>query len=302
MAETVLKGIPSSLTETDLLGGELLHTRPSEWLERIKSAPLGQVWETLLNVQSRFILNEDLKFFFNDRDWLNAETVLDLGCGPGDLIALLNNYFPKKIYTGVDLSDRYVRTATLRFSDDKNISVLLKDIHEYSPERKFDYIILRLVIQHLPDPGNILMRLGTLLSPNGRILIMDSIDSLKLTIPSVPTLVDMYRQLQALQHGSLGSRNALLDIEANPGKHGFEVVISDKGASPAIRIEDQKLLMEQYLLASEVVKRRFGVVIDQTKLLHDLFAWVNHPYSYAQVALARLLIKKKDFTPTPRMV
>jgi SAM-dependent methyltransferase len=262
---------------------------PEAWADILQGHPLGDVWETLLFLQSEFLLEEDLRFFFNDPLWKGARKVLDFGCGPGDLIGTLDDYFPDKDYTGVDLSEGYIRAAAARFGGKGNVRFIRQDVYEYAGPR-YDYIILRLVLQHLADPDKLLSRLHDLLEPGGCVLVVDSADRLRLVEPDVPLLKEMYRQLQELQKAKGGDREAARKAEEAAPRLSYRVLRSEVVAAPAIRPEDQDTLVKLYAMASQVVRQKFGVAIDPVEFIRQLMDWKRRPYSYAQIGVHHLLL------------
>lgn len=87
-------------------------------------------------------------------DWIDTgASVLDLGCGDGDLIALLIN--EKQVYAqGIDLSDQAIHKCIAQ-----GLSVFQEDIDkglsEYS-DSFFDYVILNQTFQQVKKPDFVL--------------------------------------------------------------------------------------------------------------------------------------------------
>ncbi len=84
----------------------------------------------------------------------SGSTVLDLGCGSGELLKLL---IQKKQVTGygIEISMEKIQTCV-----DHGISVLQGDIYDYVKEFKthaFDTVILSQTLQEVPNPRMILM-------------------------------------------------------------------------------------------------------------------------------------------------
>lgn len=93
--------------------------------------------------------------------------VLDIGCASG--------YFAKKLKKkncrvwGID-SDREALNEASRFCDEVK-TVNLENIKEIPFKRKFDYILLLDVLEHLKNPNNIMTAAKNSLKPTGRIII-----------------------------------------------------------------------------------------------------------------------------------
>ncbi|MBU0667069.1 MAG: class I SAM-dependent methyltransferase [Nanoarchaeota archaeon] len=96
------------------------------------------------------LFKEILKDYFKGR-------ILDLGCGDGALVQLLNS--KKNIEAkGIDINQGVnFETDKLPFRTDE-----------------YDIVIMYSVIEHIVDPGNILREVKRILKPHGKIIIITS--------------------------------------------------------------------------------------------------------------------------------
>ena len=76
---------------------------------------------------------------------LNLKTVLDVGCGFGDLYGYLAKSARKVKYTGYDISPKIIRAAEKRFP---GASFEIKDILEERVQERFDYVFSSGVFNH----------------------------------------------------------------------------------------------------------------------------------------------------------
>lgn len=90
------------------------------------------------------------------------KTVLEFGCGTGDLLSSLN---PKVGY-GMDVSQEMIKIAKIKYKDNKNLifSTVL-------PDRKFDYIFLSDVVEHLEKPKETFMQLSKLMNEKSKLIV-----------------------------------------------------------------------------------------------------------------------------------
>src|SRR5258708_30984982 len=77
---------------------------------------------------------------------LAGQRILDLGCGLGCLYAYLKESGWKGEYTGIDLLDMMVKGAQKRFPE---VVFEKKDILKNPPNRKWDYVLISGVFNHL---------------------------------------------------------------------------------------------------------------------------------------------------------
>ena len=97
-------------------------------------------------------------------------SVLDVGCGPGNLIPFL----PENIdYTGVDISKKYINYAKKKYKDKSFICSSATEIS--IQDKKFDSIIVDSVFMSLSDESAKIVTKIThsLLKPNGTLFLMD---------------------------------------------------------------------------------------------------------------------------------
>lgn len=121
---------------------------------------------------------------------------LDCGCGPGRLIELLKEAFPALRCTGLEMDPILVEAATRKFHERG-----LSDCHVVQgtvespglPEQAYDFITMRLVLEHVPDPAAALQSLRRLLRPGGRLFIISNdFEYHTRTWPPVPELDQLY--------------------------------------------------------------------------------------------------------------
>lgn len=90
-------------------------------------------------------------------------TIVDLGCGPGNLTQVLTERWPNATVVGVDSSPEMLELAKpgprLRFE--------LGDIRSWRPDTPLDLIISNAALQWVPDHARLLPQLIEMLAPNG---------------------------------------------------------------------------------------------------------------------------------------
>lgn len=102
-----------------------------------------------------------------------SETILDLGCGTGDLLEPLKTR--GKYVIGVDKSPRMLDAARRRFEGDgENIDLRIGQL-EHLPLRdgEADVAIINMVLHHMPEPLKAIREVGRVLKSNDRFVIVD---------------------------------------------------------------------------------------------------------------------------------
>ena len=109
------------------------------------------IWDSLLTHQAALFAPAEICYLAANPAWAEARTVADIGCGNGEYLHLLQKAFPRKTYNGIDNAPLLIERARRRH-DMFGSRFHLGDIIEQGPEIKSDAIILRFMVQHLPNP------------------------------------------------------------------------------------------------------------------------------------------------------
>lgn len=105
-------------------------------------------------------------------------SMLDVGCGSGKIINKLAALFPHSHFTGMDLSDEAITTATsaAAISGLKNVEFIIKDLsdfHQTAPEAKYDFITTFDAIHDQGKPLHVLKGIYRALKADGIYLMQD---------------------------------------------------------------------------------------------------------------------------------
>jgi trans-aconitate 2-methyltransferase len=91
-------------------------------------------------------------------------TVVDLGCGPGNLTELLVQRWPRAEVVGVDSSPDMVEAAGAR---DSTVRYELGDVRDWSPARQVDVLVSNATLQWVPGHLELLSRLVAAVAADG---------------------------------------------------------------------------------------------------------------------------------------
>ena len=90
-------------------------------------------------------------------------TVVDLGCGPGNLTALLKRRWPEAAVTGVDSSAEMVAAA----DPDQGVDYLVADLRGWRPDAPVDVLVSNAALQWVPGHLDLLPSLVSAVAPGG---------------------------------------------------------------------------------------------------------------------------------------
>ncbi len=94
----------------------------------------------------------------------DAPYVVDLGCGPGNLTALLAERWPGATVSGVDSSPEMIDRAR---ADHPGLSFEVGDLRDWAPTDRPDVLVSNATLQWLPDHLELLPRLVARVRPGG---------------------------------------------------------------------------------------------------------------------------------------
>ncbi len=94
----------------------------------------------------------------------DPRSVVDLGCGPGNLTGLLGQRWPGAEVTGVDSSPEMIDSAR---AQGDGVSYTLADLREWSPAEPVDVLVSNAALQWVPGHLDLLPRLLSCLRPGG---------------------------------------------------------------------------------------------------------------------------------------
>ena len=94
--------------------------------------------------------------------------VADLGCGPGNLTAVLAQRWPDATVVGVDNSPEMIATANRDVAPGvANLAFQIGDVWDWRPDRPVDVLACNAVLQWVPGHQRLLLDWADLLAPGG---------------------------------------------------------------------------------------------------------------------------------------
>ena len=99
--------------------------------------------------------------------------VLDYCCGTSLLYPHIKKAYPKAEYVGIDLSPEMLAVGKKRYGKRKDFTVLQRDGEDLQLKQRFDIVIARGAIHHLPRPVVGLEEIANVLKKDGVLLISE---------------------------------------------------------------------------------------------------------------------------------
>jgi len=109
---------------------------------------------------------EKLVNYFRDKE---VTSILDVGTGDGDFIAVLKDVFPKAQITGVDPNTESLQEATKKYPD--VLFAEMKGENLAFADKSFDVASISMALHHLPDIQSALKEMQRVIKPGGWIIV-----------------------------------------------------------------------------------------------------------------------------------
>lgn len=103
------------------------------------------------------------------RGW-NPRSIVDIGCGPGHLLQILQKTLPESKLVGIDFSERML--AQVPGSIEKRCQGLSDWVA--SSDNTYDVLVMTFVLRDQPDPTRALAQIRPRVKPDGHLLILET--------------------------------------------------------------------------------------------------------------------------------
>ena len=108
--------------------------------------------------------------YISDKLKLKGSKILDLGCGGGLLCEAMTKSGADVI--GIDASLKTIEIAKQHAREQNlNIEYINTDIESFDNKEKFDAIVCFELIEHVPDPNELIKEIRRLIKPNGKLFL-----------------------------------------------------------------------------------------------------------------------------------
>ncbi|WP_346856378.1 methyltransferase domain-containing protein [uncultured Draconibacterium sp.] len=200
---------------------------------------------------------EQLKQFFADK---KVESILDVGTGTGDFIAVLKEVVPGASLTGVDPNKESLLEATQTFPD-----VKFKEMYGEKldfADNTFDVASISMALHHLPDISKTLGEMKRIVKPGGWIIInelfSDNLNSAQEVHKAMHHFRSKIDRLKGVSHNETFEKSQILQFVENAG---FEI---------RLHFENRKAAKQ---LSAEDIQER-------SNKLTEMLEQVNHKPQY----------------------
>ena len=246
-------------------------------------AGLPELWDRLQRHQTDFCIAMELPHYYTSPSWLAARSVLDLGTGNGYYVHRIESRFPEKHYTGIDICEELIDVAE-RENDKSNIAFRCGDFFDL--EQRFDFVIVRLVLQHLPDVDVALRKLAEITAPGGSALVIDAYDPVRFYWPDVPNFMRFFCAYADYQRELGLDRSAVDNLAETAKAHDtWRVGEALHVTVPSTLPGNLDLFRTSYGVFIELVERGSNMSYDFEPVKREWRWWCGLAQAYTQAGL-----------------
>ena len=138
--------------------------------------------------------------------------VLDVGCGTGSIskdIAKIVGSSGKVI--GIDNTENFIKSGKETYNNIQNLSLIHSDLFDFETNEKFDLITSARTLQWLNNPKDALLKMKSLLKPDGRISILDYNHNNLEWNPEPPASMEEFYKIFLKWRNDAGMNNGIAD-------------------------------------------------------------------------------------------
>ena len=160
-------------------------------------------------------------------------TILDIGCGTGSISKDIANFIGENgKVIGIDNTENFIKSGQESYQSVSNLELITVDLFEYHSDTKFDLIISARTLQWLSNPKEALIKMKSLLKPNGQISILDYDHTNLIWNPLPPESMQEFYNTFLKWRSDAGMNNKIAEdlpqLLKEVGFHSIEKINSDE--------------------------------------------------------------------------
>ena len=226
-----------------------------------------------LSSQSRMLFNSQINTWKNIlEEHPNHKTILDMGCGPGVYLSLLNklDQVEGRKLMGMDISKELITYA--RFSH-STLDWRVGSVYDTELESgSVDIVHCSFLFIHLINPFLALKEINRILSPQGILYISDVNDSTFKGPDQITNLIEAHNEIYE------GNRSVMSTIVSLADKAGFTKIASDDLVVENTGVEHQVILEERRFKLGRLAMWGMFSFLGQRDEVTDLFEIAEQCY------------------------
>ena len=208
-------------------------------------------------------------------------SVLDIGCGTGAISKDIAKAVGENGFViGIDITEKFIKSGQQTYAAISNLKLVAVDLFEFETEEKFDLITAARTLQWLSTPKEALIKMQSLLKPDGQISILDyNHEALELK-PAPPKSMQYFYQQWLKWRADAGMNNRIAeDLPSyfkEVGLSSIEVTNSDEVYKKGDAIFDHKIgIWNKVAGSTQIVEEGYISDDDRLKAITEYTEWMK---------------------------
>jgi len=228
-------------TDPYISGPELFKYYPDDYAPYLEEN-IGK--ENIIK-KSKFRRFRDRQFpnspYYIPNDIKDNQNILEIGCSHGSFLKRLKDNFGLLNLTGIELNQKAAKIA-----ENLGFEIINKPFEEIEFSKRFDYIFLWMVLEHLPYPNDVISKFKYITNKNAKIIFsIPELDSLEFRIfGKYAQHVDIPRHLNYF------SKDVLISLF---DKYGFKFERRIKIFEPVTFFRSLSIFLENKFFKSNII-------------------------------------------------
>lgn len=260
---------------------------------RTSNAEAALTWNAVLEFQVAAYFPYELSFYFQWPEWQAASCVLDAGCGNGYFLSQLVRYFSDKSFTGIDISRQLIDAARTN-EVLRDVELIQTDLLTLDSKRKFDIVLLRLIVQHLDGLDRLFDQLDRLVAPRGQVLIVEPEPRLFFNYPRLPKFEQLLVSYAGFTARAKLNRSSLDDLSTGLARFRNWSISQDKTyVAPVLGPFKNTPLMQTLSLWIDLFERTQGFDFPISDVRREVADWSQQSETFSQVGIRFIVLTRK---------
>jgi SAM-dependent methyltransferase len=252
-------------------------------LFKTKKPTILEIWDQIQRLQTDFAFAQELSCYYRTPQWHAAKRVLDLGTGNGYYLRKIAGYFPDKVYRGVDISAELIAIAQ---KEPKSENVSFSHSNLFDVREEADFVLMRLLLQHLSDVQAVLDHVAALVPSGGSALIIDAHDPFRFFHPELPEFTRFFAAYAEHERSTGRDRRVAKRVEqAIASSRVWKLGDTFQLLIPSTIPGNLDLFTRTYTLLVDLVDQTGELRYDFSTVKKAWRRWSERPDAYAQVGL-----------------
>jgi SAM-dependent methyltransferase len=250
-----------------------------------------KIWRDLHALQTTLCWCLELPLYYASPTWLGAQSVLDVGAGHGDYLRALAERFPGTSYLGVDIVPAYIEAAK-RETTVSNVRFELGNVMDLRGQ--YDFVIARLLLQHLVDVPRAVASMLRAVVPGGSLLLIDALDEYRAFHPPLQEFTRFFELYANRERGQGRERNVLSRIpQIIAGMQGVTVGAQRDLLIPSTMPGHFDVFRAVYSRIIDLLAPDLEAECDVAAVRREWANWCRDERAYAQVGLRLIRLDRE---------